>query len=85
MLTLEAFFDFVHHILPLSDGGTNDENNFQSLCAEYHPRLHAERVTDVGAAPEAGGIVKMAKFQRLWSGRRVACTVFANNQSPSLS
>lgn len=28
--------DQVHHILPLSDGGTNDMGNLMSLCASCH-------------------------------------------------
>ncbi len=32
----------VHHILPLSDGGTNDFDNLVSLCKSCHSRLHAK-------------------------------------------
>jgi 5-methylcytosine-specific restriction protein A len=31
----------VHHLKPLSDGGTNDWDNLQSLCQACHSRLHA--------------------------------------------
>jgi 5-methylcytosine-specific restriction protein A len=33
----------VHHKRKLTDGGTNDRDNLQSLCSECHSRLHAER------------------------------------------
>ena len=33
----------VHHKRKLSEGGTNDSDNLQSLCAECHSRLHAGR------------------------------------------
>lgn len=33
----------VHHIIPLSEGGTNDWNNLMSLCASCHARIHAKR------------------------------------------
>ncbi|WP_420838364.1 HNH endonuclease [Allobaculum mucilyticum] len=31
----------VHHIVPLSQGGTHDENNLMSLCKSCHSRIHA--------------------------------------------
>ncbi len=33
----------VHHIVPLSEGGTNDFSNLRSLCQSCHSRLHALR------------------------------------------
>jgi 5-methylcytosine-specific restriction protein A len=30
----------VHHILPLSRGGTHDENNLRSLCRSCHNKRH---------------------------------------------
>lgn len=30
----------VHHKLPLSNGGTNDEENLQSLCISCHEKIH---------------------------------------------
>lgn len=32
----------VHHILPLSHGGTNDTNNLMALCKSCHSRISAE-------------------------------------------
>lgn len=32
----------VHHIKPLSQGGTHDENNLMSLCKECHSRITAK-------------------------------------------
>lgn len=32
----------VHHIVPLSKGGTNDFSNLMSLCKSHHQRLHIE-------------------------------------------
>lgn len=29
----------VHHIKPLADGGTNDENNLMALCKSCHSRI----------------------------------------------
>ncbi len=33
----------VHHIKPLSEGGTHDADNLISLCRSCHARLHAQR------------------------------------------
>ncbi len=33
----------VHHIIPLSEGGTNKEQNLMALCKSCHSRIHAER------------------------------------------
>jgi 5-methylcytosine-specific restriction protein A len=33
----------VHHRRKLTDGGTNDRDNFQALCQECHSRLHASQ------------------------------------------
>ena len=32
----------VHHIIPLSRGGTNDENNLMSLCKSCHSKITAK-------------------------------------------
>jgi len=32
----------VHHILPVSKGGTHDENNLMSLCQSCHTKIHRE-------------------------------------------
>ncbi len=32
--------EHVHHIIPLADGGTNDESNLMSLCKSCHSRIH---------------------------------------------
>lgn len=34
--------EHVHHIKPLSLGGTNDEENLMSLCKSCHSKIHAE-------------------------------------------
>jgi 5-methylcytosine-specific restriction protein A len=34
--------EHVHHIIPLSEGGTNDPGNLMSLCKSCHSRIHAE-------------------------------------------
>ena len=33
----------VHHIVPLSEGGTNEEANLMSLCRSCHEKIHHER------------------------------------------
>ena len=33
----------VHHILPLAEGGANDNDNLISLCKSCHSRIHAKR------------------------------------------
>ncbi len=33
----------VHHIVPLAEGGTNDESNLMALCRSCHERIHRER------------------------------------------
>ena len=32
----------VHHIIPLADGGTHDEDNLMSLCKPCHSRITAK-------------------------------------------
>lgn len=34
--------EHVHHIKPLSIGGTHDESNLMSLCKSCHSKIHAE-------------------------------------------
>lgn len=36
----------VHHILPVSQGGTNDVSNLMSLCQSCHTRIHREELGD---------------------------------------
>ena len=33
----------VHHIVPLAEGGSNDESNLMSLCRSCHEKIHHER------------------------------------------
>ena len=33
----------VHHIVPLDEGGSNDESNLMSLCRSCHEKIHRER------------------------------------------
>jgi len=33
----------VHHIRPISDGGTHEESNLMSLCASCHERIHQRK------------------------------------------
>lgn len=35
--------DHVHHIKPLKEGGTNDEENLMSLCISCHSRIHKRK------------------------------------------
>ena len=30
----------VHHVKPIADGGTNDEENLMSLCVSCHEKIH---------------------------------------------
>jgi 5-methylcytosine-specific restriction protein A len=32
--------DEVHHVKPLSQGGTHDDSNLRSLCFDHHHELH---------------------------------------------
>jgi 5-methylcytosine-specific restriction protein A len=32
----------VHHIIPLSEGGTNDRHNLKALCTSCHRQYHPE-------------------------------------------
>ena len=36
----------VHHKKPLSDGGTNDEDNLMSLCVSCHEKIHRRGKSD---------------------------------------
>ena len=33
----------IHHIKPLSEGGTHDTSNLISLCKHHHSMIHAQR------------------------------------------
>lgn len=35
--------DEVHHILPVEEGGGDEEGNLMSLCRSCHNKIHAER------------------------------------------
>ena len=35
-----AEFQEVHHILPISQGGTHDRSNLMSLCQSCHTKIH---------------------------------------------
>lgn len=35
--------DEVHHIVPVREGGTDEESNLMSLCRSCHNLIHAER------------------------------------------
>ena len=35
--------EHVHHIIPLSEGGTHNEDNLMSLCKPCHSKVHSER------------------------------------------
>lgn len=37
-----VLMDEVHHILPVSRGGTNDFSNLMSLCRSCHEKIHIE-------------------------------------------
>ena len=50
----------VHHIVPLSEGGTHDESNLMSLCRSCHEKIHKQR-GDRGRDP--GGVeIPTARF-----------------------
>lgn len=36
----------VHHIRPLSEGGTNDDDNLMSLCCSCHEAIHQRSSTE---------------------------------------
>ena len=33
----------IHHVKPLSEGGTHERSNLMALCKPCHARIHAER------------------------------------------
>lgn len=37
-----TLMDEVHHILPVSKGGTHERNNLMSLCRSCHNKIHHE-------------------------------------------
>ena len=37
-----TLMDEVHHILPVSRGGTNDPSNLMALCRSCHNKMHIE-------------------------------------------
>ena len=37
-----TFVEEVHHIIPLSKGGTHDPENLMSLCQSCHMKIHME-------------------------------------------
>ena len=36
----------VHHIIPISEGGTNDPENLACLCRECHINIHRRQVSE---------------------------------------
>ena len=42
--------EHVHHIVPLADGGTNEESNLMSLCKACHSRIHLGLRRGVGGS-----------------------------------
>lgn len=38
-----TYSDEVHHIIPLSEGGTNKDSNLMALCKPCHSTIHARR------------------------------------------
>ena len=36
----------VHHIVPVSRGGTHDESNLMSLCQSCHTKIHVRELKD---------------------------------------
>ena len=38
--------DEVHHIKPVSQGGTHDESNLMSLCRSCHTKIHCNELHD---------------------------------------
>jgi 5-methylcytosine-specific restriction protein A len=52
--------EHVDHIIPKSEGGSDDERNLQSLCAACHNRkTHAERRAPRRAREEEGGLASL--------------------------
>ncbi|MBS3976426.1 MAG: HNH endonuclease [Syntrophomonadaceae bacterium] len=39
--SLSVFITKVHHIKPLAQGGTNDDNNLRALCTSCHSEITA--------------------------------------------
>ena len=40
--------DEVHHILPVSQGGTHERENLMSLCRSCHNKIHINEIGDRG-------------------------------------
>ncbi len=40
--------EHVHHLKPLAEGGTNDEENLMALCKSCHSRIHLKARQDKG-------------------------------------
>jgi hypothetical protein len=57
--TLQTAVEEVHHIIPLSEGGTNDESNLMSLCRSCHEKIHKEIEE---TADELRGLFFCAKY-----------------------
>ena len=41
------FAEEIHHIKPLSEGGTNEDENLMSLCRRCHAKIHGAKVANV--------------------------------------
>ena len=60
----------VHHIKPLGDGGTHDDENLMSLCVSCHEKIHRRSRGD-GSPPGGGEISKTAPLlDRRWVTRK---------------
>jgi len=52
----------VHHILPVSQGGTNEDSNLATLCSQYHQAAH-------GGSKTSGRIAYAVADFRDWARR----------------
>ncbi len=51
----------VHHIVPLADGGTHDEDNLMALCKSCHSRITALEGGRWGSLRRSSGGSKISK------------------------
>ena len=75
----------VHHIVPLSQGGTHRNDNLMSLCQSCHTKLHHEQgkyiiIESINQCKANPGAVKISTALPRGNGRGVACAKKAKSK-----
>lgn len=56
---------YLHHIVPLSNGGTNNESNIVKLCGTCHARVHSTKNTSIREMTKRALQIKKERGEKL--------------------